>query len=310
MHYNCKTALKSLIILIFIQNPKFISPKHSHTNKESQPPSSWTSFLNSLNHCTIQVFFYQSSRPRWETISTLVDSVNVQLSLNFSIENMEDPKNRYIKSNSLTWGYRGIIPNYPFGQNNMTKLYSNCHIVQLLCSSLLLVTWGMTAFNEDADYILLLDRDPKNLPYVRVKVSLQLLPSRCGFFQCWELSMWGYQSCQETYIKELSVAKDIPIFTISSSTENNTNVSVVCGTMIPDLLNTSGYSETFLKMLRNVLARIQLIKNDNFAAAHSLSLNQPLYFNETRKLDKRPNIFAMMDHPVYMHDFHVSLEIF
>ncbi|OXA46227.1 hypothetical protein Fcan01_19203 [Folsomia candida] len=558
MLYNINTALKSLLIsLLLNQPPKFVSPSHSQKNNDTPQTATWISFLNSLKYCTIQIFFYQSSHPRWETIDTLVTSVNAQLSFNFILENLEDPKNRYIRSNPLTWGYRGIIPNYPFGQNNLTKLYSNCHIVQLLCSSLLLVTWGMTAFNEDADYILVLDRDPPsfeynrdyyfnkhiqfslnsivlhspmdsevlsifcltctppsdrenkerlisvtrsaltNLPrharnlmknmnhhviifspfartwnvpcsykqhalltsphtcpmselsflfnfslvdadspdvgnylgyayvnrlnreeghltrimmpgvvfrmksvqsailYFPVTYSLFALPTEVsvtslieifdlagisvliGFGVCcsviinasekylftpgmWAISIFLQQGTKVKIknntkklrvfmassiisiwvfssfimsgmfggeffsifttniipqlprnLKELSVTKeDVPIFTFSSSAENNTNVSIVSGTMIPELLNTSGYSETFRKMLRNLAAKIQLIENDNFAAAHNLSVDQTLYFNETRKLDERPNIFAMMDHPDYMHDFHVSLGIF
>ncbi|OXA55847.1 hypothetical protein Fcan01_08770 [Folsomia candida] len=500
MVYITKTALKSLVIsLLFIQNPTFVSPKNFQTSQESGQPSSWISFVNSMKHCTIQIFFYQSSHPRWETIYTLVDSVNVQFSFNFIIENLEDPNNRYIRSKSLTWGYRGIIPNYLFGQNNFTKLYSNCHIVQLLCSSLLLVMWGMTAFNEDTDYILVLDRDPESFEYNRdyyfnkhIQFSLnsillhssmdsevlsifcltctpptdrenkkRLIPVTTSalanlprhsrnlmknmnqheiifspFWRTWDVPcsyrchglLTSQQTCpmselkfynfslidadssdvgnyvgyayvnrlnREGYLnriimpgvvfrmksvqsgilyypvtyslfalpieisvnsliemfdlagililivfggtkfrikketnscvnklrvlmaswlprnlKELSVAKDIPIFTISSASENNTNVSIVSGTMIPELLSTSGYSKTFLQMLRNLLAKIQLIENDNFAAAHNLSQNQPLYLNGTRKLQIRPSIFAMIDHPTYMRDFHVSMGIF
>ncbi|OXA39670.1 hypothetical protein Fcan01_25487 [Folsomia candida] len=83
------------------------------------------------------------------------------------MENINDPKNRYIRANVTQKDSRGIIHGFPFTENNFSLIFSNCHIVIMFSppANPLLLIWGMAAFNEDPDYVIIIDRYPGRLQW-------------------------------------------------------------------------------------------------------------------------------------------------
>ncbi|OXA54648.1 hypothetical protein Fcan01_11506 [Folsomia candida] len=115
-----------------------------------------------LDFCTIQVFYQLSSFRNWDTSHAALQNLNLNLSFNFVMENLGDPNNRYIRANASFTDRNGVIPNFPFPNSKFHLVFLNCHVALLFSppTNLLHVMWGMAAFNEDSDFLIIIDRYP------------------------------------------------------------------------------------------------------------------------------------------------------
>ncbi|OXA41034.1 hypothetical protein Fcan01_24207 [Folsomia candida] len=118
-----------------------------------------------LNYCTIQVFYERRSFRNWDTSYAELQNLNLNLNLNFAMEDISDPKNRYIRANASVTDRNGVVPKFPFPNSNFNLIFLNCHVALLLSppTPLLHVMWGMAAFNEDPDFLIILDRFPERI---------------------------------------------------------------------------------------------------------------------------------------------------
>ncbi|OXA41004.1 hypothetical protein Fcan01_24218 [Folsomia candida] len=115
-----------------------------------------------LDYCTIQVFYERRSFRNWDTSYAELQNLNLNLTINFVMEDLSDPKNRYIRANASFTDRNGVIPNFPFPNSNFKLVFLNCHVALLLSPpvNLINVMWGMAAFNEDPDFVIITDRYP------------------------------------------------------------------------------------------------------------------------------------------------------
>lgn len=167
--FLCKFPFKiHLVVLLSTIYRTNISIFSQDTESLSETVRSWTEVLNTLKYCTVQVFYHKTDFPNMDIVSGQLENLNYQLNFNFLIENVNDSKNRYVLSNSTATDYRGLIPNFPFSENKFIHIYSNCQVAVLFSPpvSLIRQLLAMSAFNEDPNYILIIDRAPEKLfPY-------------------------------------------------------------------------------------------------------------------------------------------------
>ncbi|OXA49758.1 hypothetical protein Fcan01_15349 [Folsomia candida] len=113
-----------------------------------------------LNRCTLQLFYERRDYVSSNIISNQLQDLNRQLGFNYIIEELNDPKSRYIKANASRSDSKGIIFNFPYAESYSVLMFSNCHVALLFSLPVptLVRMWGMVAFNEDPDYIIIFDR--------------------------------------------------------------------------------------------------------------------------------------------------------
>lgn len=152
------SSTKLLLFLILFRNSNSYSSQMEEVKTEHSV--TWFTFINTLNSCTIQVFYDFLDYESWPIISEELQ--NLYSHFNFVIENLHDPRNRYIHAvyNRLD-DFIGakIVPNFPFLENNFTHIYSNCHLALVFSPpvNLFLQMGGIAAFNEDPDYLIIFD---------------------------------------------------------------------------------------------------------------------------------------------------------
>ncbi|OXA41059.1 hypothetical protein Fcan01_24345 [Folsomia candida] len=161
-------SFKTKIILFFLvlsNNYKSSVGTDTVQNTQHPPTGTWASFINMLNHCTIQVFYYRRNFTSWDTISKQLQDLNGLLNFNFIMENVGDPENRYIRANVTQHDEKGIIQSFPFEENNFNLIFSNYHTAIMFSPPMnpLLRMFGLVAFNEDSDYIIILDYFPGHI---------------------------------------------------------------------------------------------------------------------------------------------------
>lgn len=161
-HPNLEMCKTRLILLLLIFSNKFNASIGN--DKQVSSPATWTSFIKTLNYCTIQVFYESKDFKSWDIISNQIQHQNHLLNVNFVMENLSYPKNRYIRADVNQLDGEGIIKNFPFKENYSGRIFSNCQIVIISPPvNPLLLMWGIAAFNEDPDYIIILDHYPGGL---------------------------------------------------------------------------------------------------------------------------------------------------
>ncbi|OXA46072.1 hypothetical protein Fcan01_19151 [Folsomia candida] len=156
-----------LVILALIVFSTFQSSIADQQNTEDDSITSWSSFINTLNHCTIQVFYVRINFGSWDIISNQLPKLNDLSKFNFVVEDVSQPKNRYTRANVTQKDGDGIIRSFPFIDYDFSFIFSNCHVAIMFSPPVhfLIVMWGIAAFNEDPDYIIILDQYPGRLHY-------------------------------------------------------------------------------------------------------------------------------------------------
>ncbi|OXA39277.1 O-antigen biosynthesis glycosyltransferase WbnK [Folsomia candida] len=152
----------ALYFLILCSNYKSLKANGKDKNTGNGITESWASFINTLNHCTIQIFYKRLPHEHWDVPYKQLQILNIPLKFNFVIELLNDSGNRYVTTNSLLRDSRGIIQNFPFAENRFSLIYSNCHVALLFVPAVnpLQQIWGMVAFEEDPDYLVMIDLYP------------------------------------------------------------------------------------------------------------------------------------------------------
>lgn len=148
-----------LLLTIFSNHNKFCM---ANDTDKTTPTITWTSFIKTLPHCTIQVFY---ARRDYKNLHIISDLQNLNVNLNFVIDEVDATNNRYVMAEASRHDEFGIIPNFPFKGDNFNLIFSNCHVALIFSPPVNPLTrmWGMAAFNEDPDYIVILDRAPGSL---------------------------------------------------------------------------------------------------------------------------------------------------
>ncbi|OXA54287.1 hypothetical protein Fcan01_11725 [Folsomia candida] len=149
-------------LLLLILSDKYNPSTANDIGKNTQVSLTATlsSFLENLNFCTVQIFYERTHYTNGDLISRPIYTLTLlDLNLNFVIENLGEPQNRYVRANVTRKDRFEIIENFPFKENNFTRIFSNCHIALLhsLRGNPFHQMWGMAAFNEDPDFVVIHD---------------------------------------------------------------------------------------------------------------------------------------------------------
>ncbi|OXA41353.1 hypothetical protein Fcan01_23623 [Folsomia candida] len=116
-------------------------------------------------------------------------------------------------------------------------------------------------------------------------------------------------------LKQLSLTENIPIYTFTISLFKNESMnksrltSSLRDVIIPQKLDTDGYSPSYLKLLEDISTKIKWYRSTAFYLAKTAALRGVLYINETHK-HWIPKTFAVMDVDRYLNWFEISLGIF
>lgn len=112
-------------------------------------------------------------------------------------------------------------------------------------------------------------------------------------------------------LEELLAAQEVQILSTSTIylTDNFTASCLIKEVTIPRMLNTSGYSQSFLNILLGIKKRVKWIRDSAFNLAHNISLNLPVTIYKSGEIE-RPKVFAMIGYSPLLHDFETSMGIF
>ncbi|OXA43203.1 hypothetical protein Fcan01_22169 [Folsomia candida] len=156
-----KTSLSILFLTRFAQDT--LTFAEDNTSPSEATIGTRSEILKTLKYCTTQILYHKPDYPNMDLIPEQLENLNSQLSFNFVIENINSPTNRYVLANSTKYDEDGIILNFPYPNYLFNQIYSNCHLALMFSPPWNPILLGMSAFNEDPDYIVIIGRQPAQL---------------------------------------------------------------------------------------------------------------------------------------------------